>query len=677
MNRIFKNKKVLLPIFAILIMIITFIKISYSEELEDDVEVDTNSILTYYLHVTYDGIDRNGVHSNDTTIANINSGYMQIEDKLPDGLTFEGFVTTSDGSIGAVRRDNENIGCFGKVVDDTNDASPTEGTWNNDETEYTYHGLHYNKSTRTVSFKVNKLQAGCKLTVGIITRTPLTIDDPDTPVVEKRRDFYNFGNIIEKALSKNSNTVHVYMGRDDEPLYNVVYSYTGTVPNNAPLVPSLSNYIEGTSVGVASNPSVEGYTFSGWATSDVTVSNNSFTMPNTNVTFTGSFTENPKYNVRYTINGTNPEGYILPSTKNYYENAIVKLDSLKIGDVFNGYRFLGWGSSDVDITSDNNFVVPNHDVTIVGSFELVTYTVSYAFYDTLLPPNSNNYLPESETHRPGEIVTLPEVNDPEGYHFLGWYKENNFEMPNNDLTIYGEWGRQIGTFEPTITKELISQKSYYHPGDIVNFRINVTNTANFAITDVIVKEINDNAYFTSGTGYTIQSDHFAKIDSMNANSSITLNASYVVQNNDNNIVTNSVELVSALANENYVLKEQDYIATANFNIQSKITICKNINGVSLPNEFQFHITGTNYDSWITIEKDECDSVYVDPGTYRIVEIIPQEYEIYSVTGAINHNDSNLIVTQGSNYNITFTNKFRQKGFYHSFGRIENKIGGTG
>ena len=57
-------------------------------------------------------------------------------------------------TIGAVKR-SDGTSCPGSVVGD-------------------FAGLVYNESTRTVSFKVKNLQAGCKLTVGIVTTTPAT-----------------------------------------------------------------------------------------------------------------------------------------------------------------------------------------------------------------------------------------------------------------------------------------------------------------------------------------------------------------------------------------------------------------------------------------------------------------------------------------------------------------------
>ncbi len=577
MKDFFKSKKILIPVLIVLVTIVTLLRVSYSVPLDNDVEVEPDSLLTYYLNVTYDGVDRNGVKSNDTTVASINSGYMYVSDKIPDGLIFQGFVTTSDGSIGAVRRSDENTSCLGKVVDDTNEESVDTGIWNNDNTEYTYHGLHYNANNRTVTFKVKNLQAGCKLTVGIITKTPATIDDPSTTVVENRRDFYNFGQIREDSLTVISNTVHAFMGRSGS-LYGVIYQYTGNVPSNAPSVPGTATYASGSTVGVALPVDVEGYTFSGWSTSDVTINDGSFTMPSSNVTLTGSFTELPKYNVTYQINGTSPEGYVLPTSKSYYPESTVKVDSLSQGDIINGYRFSGWITTDVSVSNDKDFIMPSSNVRLVGEFSEVTYTVSYAFYDTVLPPNSNSLLPPTVSYKPGTTVSLANVTEPSGYKFLGWYKENNFVMPEENVTIYGEWMVQTGTFEPTIVKTVTSTKEYYKTGDIVTFKITVTNTANFPIHDVIVKENTENSKFVEGTGYTIETDHIAKINNIAANSSVDLFASYTVLDTDIDEVSNEAEIIGALADNNYILADKEYKAVAEFIVQSNLVVHHYVEG---------------------------------------------------------------------------------------------------
>ena len=670
-----KRKTILIVITIViaLILLVIFVAKGFSALLENDVEVKPDTELIYYLNVSYDGVDRNGTRSSSSRVAEINSDTIFVEDKIPDGLTFKGFVTTSDGSIGAVRR-NTSTTCLGKVVDDTNEEAVDTGTWISN-TEYVYHGLHYDATTRTVSFKVKNIKAGCELVVGIKTQTPSTIDDPETQVVETRRDFYNFATARERGLTINSNTVHAFMGDEFATEYNVSYAYSGTIPDNAPELPQTTGRTAGSKVGVAPDVKLEGYTFSGWTTLNAVISNGTFTMPTTNVVLAGTFTEIPTKKVSYELTGETPEGYVLPSEKNYYPASTVKVDSLKSGDVFNDYRFRGWTSSDVTIDNDGEFTMPSRNVTVQGEFEPVKYNVIYQFYDGVLPPNANNYLPATTSYSPGATVQLADVvSEPSGYKFLGWYKESEFEMPEHDVVVYGEWKVQTGLFQPTITKTINNAKPYYRVGDTVELKTTVTNTAEFSITNVIVKENTEKAVFTAGTGYSVLSDHVANIDTIAANSSIDLYSTYVITNEQGTITTES-EIKGALASNNYELFDKEYKATASFGIQSKLTVCSEITGNYDENRIQFRVTGNtnNYETWIVLEKDACETIFVDPGTYKIKEVVPQEYTIKSVTGAVNADNTNLVIASGQDYTVTYTNEFIKKGFFHSYGKIINRV----
>ena len=465
------------------------------------------------------------------------------------------------------------------------------------------------------------------------------------------------------------------MGKEDIPLKAVRYKYIGEVPSNAPAVPSSAQYAEGTKVGVAPNIEIEGYTFSGWQTSNVSVSNGSFTMPNTDVEFTGTFTkkEIPKSSVEYRIEGEMPNSYMLPLKKEYAIGSDVKVDVLKAGDVLNGYRFLGWTSNQVTVSTEGDFVMPSTPVVFVGKFESITYQVSYAFYDTVLPDNANKLLPNSSRYHPGDTVTLAPNPTAEGYEFLGWNRETTFTMPEENIIVYGEWKKKTGTFAPTITKENIGSNTHYMPGDKVPFKITVTNTSNFPIKNVLVKEENDPAFFTINSNYTIVSDHIANIDEIPALGKVELFAYYKVQIADTGTIENVVSIKGALADNHYELEDKEYVAQASLKVQSKLKICKEVTGVSLPNTFQFHITREGYDSWITLEKDECRTIYLEPGNYKIQEVVPQEYQIHQIRGDITMNNSILNVEDGKDYNITYINEFKKKGFLHSFGRVENHL----
>ena len=677
LKKLIKNKKILIGIILLFIVFITYIlRVSLSAEFENDVEVRPESDLTYYLNISYDGIDKYGFTSSDEKIASVNSGIIYVEDVLPEGLTFNGFVESTDGTFGATNRNNDGV-CPGYVVDDSEDFK--EGNNN-------YHGLHYDSTTRKVTFKVKNLQAGCVLTIGIKTVTP-PVDDPDTEEKENRRDFYNFATGKEGALTVNSNTVHVWMGDEKVELFTVTYKYDDkdAQPGNRPQLPSSMQYMAGSKVGVASDVNIEGYTFSGWKSSDVTInSDGTFTMPSKNVTLVGSFTENPKYNVTYRIDGEMPEDYVLPLTKEYYKGATVKLDSTRIGEVFGNYRFLGWIIEDNDINKIDGeyFEMPDKNVTIVGKFEEMKYNVEYKFQGKIIPPEADELLPDTKEYSFGSEVSLEEVKDiPDGYDFLGWYSDDTFTMPAEDVTIYGEWKELSGYFRPDITKEIINKKDYYYPGDIVEYKIMVTNNEDFDLTDVYVKENNENAYFTmyyddsaSSDLYFIESSNIVRIPNLKSKSSVQIRAVYHVTDKDRGTIKNEVEIIGASTKNNYELDiENGLTASASFETVASLTIEKKVNGNYDDKVFNIKIEGNNFSSTARLKRGESRTFYLKPGDYKVTEIIPQEYNLVSVEGIINSNAQIFKLDNKDNYKITFTNEFVKKGFFHASSEIVNKI----
>ncbi len=539
---------------------------------ENHIRVNENSELTYYLDVIYDGKDSQAITSSDTAIAEVKSDNIYIEDKIPEGLTFKRFLTSEDGTIGAVKR-SDGSSCAGYVV---NDAA----------------GLKYDPATRTVSFTVKNLKAGCKLTVGIVTQTPYLRD-----YGVDRMDFYNTGHAQENRYSINSNTVHAYIGREDMTDYIVSYSYTGDVPLSAPNPPENSSYIAGAPVGIEANPVVPGYTFSGWETTDVTVNDNKFTMPEKNVIFTGHFTKNQSYHVSYTINGDIPEGFKVPTTKEYEVGLDVKVDSLKNGDIINGYRFLGWTTSDpVDLTS-GTFIMPSQDVEIVGQFEKVKYKVEYAFQGAILPVDSSTVLPPTEMHYPKDIVNIKNnissttcrVNggtETKPCTFLGWYSKDTFTMPDKDVLIYGEWKITDGLFAPIITKSLAENRDYYKKGEEIKFKITVANTENYAIHDVLLNEKLEGVTFVEGDNYTLLNDKYIKIPTIAANSNVVVNAKFTAGDEIIKKYTNRVELLGAIADNDkaldtskeYVAEEEFYVSNIGLNINKINSKKQKLNG---------------------------------------------------------------------------------------------------
>lgn len=632
---------------------------SSSQLLFNGVEVEENTDLTYYLKVSYDGVDKYGVSSTTTRVSEVNSGVILIEDKIPNGLIFQSFVASSDGSIGAVEQSDPNKACLGKVIDD------------GDVTNNSYHGLHYNPDTRMVSFKIENLQAGCELTIGIKTKTPF-LDDPNTPVIESRRDFYNFANLNEDDYGDTSETVHAYIGDENELLHKVNYVYTDA-PEGAPALDNSNSYAKNSEVAVNLKPKLEGYEFVGWFSDDVEIIDDKFIMPANDVTLKGSFRKIDFYNVEYQIDGDVPDEYVLPSSKSYYPGSHVEIDSLKIGDVIGNYKFLGWQNDEIQLSDESSyFEMPNHNVIFKGKFEENKYKLQYKFYDTVLPPNYLSLLPADALYSEGEVVTLSEVSEVSGYEFLGWYSDETFVMPAEDVVIYGEWKAKNGEFSLDITKNVSTTKEYYRSGNIIKYKTTITNSNAFPINNVLVSSDVDN--FIENGNYEVLDNKLVKIPIILANSTVELYSSYVVDGDDTNKITVSSEIIGALA-DNYELAEGQYKASVTSNLQSKIKICCYINGVDDNNVFQYLINGSGntYNSSLVLSRNECKSIYVDPTNYTVQQIVPQEYELISVTGAATNNPAVFNVNQGQNYEVNFTNQFKKKGFFHSFGRIVNRI----
>lgn len=655
-----KDKKKVIVSLIVLVVIVSIIAIvaslSFAAPLDDDVKVDEDSELTYYIDVIYDGKDGSAVTSSDSATTQVYSDYIYVEDKIPEGLTFKGFVETDDGTIGAVKRSDGSF-CAG-YVDGGID------------------GLVFDNDTRTVSFKVKNLQAGCKITVGIITQTPTLSNGVN------RMDFYNTAYGREGSMSIKSNTVHAFIGRDNISPYNVIYQYTGNVPASAPEVPVTTSYVAGSTVSVNQDIELEGYEFSGWETDDATVANGVFTMPSSHVTFEGHFTkkEELKKEVTYTISGSSPEGYLSPLDKSYPVGSDVKLDSLKPGDVINGYRFLGWTTDDVELPSTSVdqstiFTMPNHSVTFVGKFERISYKVTYQFQGSVLPPNADSLLPAEKSYYPGDTVKVASFPVASGYKFLGWYSGDEFEMPEEDVVIYGEWMIETGVFSPKITKEIVNPKSSYQQGDVIQFKIAFINDTGLNLTDIMIEEQLEGCTFTSASLATISgrwldsgdisiptfgvsqieflSPSHAFITSLPDGTQGIIYAEYTVGSDTFKQMHNTVEVTGALATDsNYHLdSSKEYKAELEFIISN---ISLNINKT---NEDGENITGAEF----SLYRDSNLSNLVSTGlkftgfspntTYYLVETkAPTGYQLLGKTLEVKVDSEGNITIPG--YEVT-------------------------
>lgn len=128
------------------------------------------------------------------------------------------------------------------------------------------------------------------------------------PTEAKARSYPGFtAKPFNQLVIKNGLNVEIYYTRNT---HSVTYSYTGSVhPANEPALPAAASYKYGADVSVAAVPSAVGYTFDGWKISGATASNGKFSMPDNDVTLTGSWTAKTDvgYTVKYVEQGTTTE----------------------------------------------------------------------------------------------------------------------------------------------------------------------------------------------------------------------------------------------------------------------------------------------------------------------------------------------------------------------------------
>lgn len=538
--------------------------------------VEENSELVYYLKVGYDGIDRNGVSSDEGFGLDVWSSTIHVTDRIPDGLAFEGFVTTNSGAIGAYSKNDNTQTCAGNVFDDTREDS-NAGVWDDEEANYYWHGLHYQKSNRTVSFDVKNLGIGCEIAVGIKTRTP-TLDDDNL-----RMDFYNNANAIEKDANILSNTVHSWMARGVASTYRVTYQYIGDVPSNAPQLPEAAEYAEGANVAALNIGTVRGYDFSGWSSDGLTIENGVFAMPSHDVLLQGSFSEAQKHTLSYVVEGEKPSDYVTPSEAQYYAGDDVEIDSLANGDEIDDYVFSGWSVENIEV-QDGAFKMPARAVVATGSFARKEWSVSYAYEGDV--PEGAPSVPETRKYHRGDSVVIADAPTMSGYTFHGWNKEN-FVMGESDVVITGYFTKDSDYFSPGISIVITNPKEAFVKGDIVDFEITITNNENFAVSDVMIKEHLDGAEYVEGDSYEIRSSSVAKVPQIEPGESQKLRARFEVVKNETLHFENIVEILSANTNEEgYVFGGEDSKASVEFDTKRIGNVVTNlIEDISNPNTF--------------------------------------------------------------------------------------------
>ena len=128
----------------------------------------------------------------------------------------------------------------------------------------------------------------------------------------------------------------------------------------------------------------------------------------------------------------------------------------------------------------------------------------------------------------------------------------------------------VCTFSPELTKIILDPQTYYRFGDTVSFRVDITNSADFAVSATITDQMAGTKFTTSTTDdYVVVSDQVAETRPIAAGETLSLYVTYPVTTDITRLNTNTVEITSATATATgYYLSDGDHTASISFNTQS-------------------------------------------------------------------------------------------------------------
>ena len=311
------------------------------------------------------------------------------------------------------------------------------------------------------------------------------------------------------------------------PRYKVTYEYTGTIPADAPKLPDEASCKAGDTVKVADAPTLAGYEFSGWTTSDANITNGSFTMPSNKVTLTGSWAlrSDLSYTVHYYWNGTNDKVAEDKVVESQTFNTIVTEKPATVP----GYTPVSADSKTITIGTGTNEITFYYykNVTLTAEDRIVTYngqeqTVNTG-YDVVVKADN------------GKDFKLSGV-DFKGVHASGTGKE----VGKYDIDFVGETVGKTDTTAKYIVANTVKGTLTITPIDTVvvtitgNTDTKVYNGAEQSVTGYTVVSISDTNY--KDTDFSLKAGVEAKATGTNASDTaypMGLTADSFVNNNSN------------------------------------------------------------------------------------------------------------------------------------------------
>lgn len=309
-----------------------------------------------------------------------------------------------------------------------------------------------------------------------VTDTVVTVkpDDLKIPVGYEYDDDAD-NKLTGTITADNPLTLKVYYKRASFP---ITYEYEGPIPEGAPAVPSAGSKRFGELVDRAAALELPGYTFDGWQTDDVEVSESGeFEMPTKPVTFTGKWT--PRSDTKYVVQYYYEEQGVYPETPTMTSDPRSGTTDADASIII--------GSDDVPLKGEQGrtyvYDAGNPQAVTTAKVKGDGTTVLKVYFKqqiniTFQPGDHGTFKETTRKYFYGGEVAAPEPTGEDGYTFVGWAPETNVADPAKatvDNTYVAQWEANTDT-RYTVKYFYMSAGKYFDDANYSETRLGTTGS---------------------------------------------------------------------------------------------------------------------------------------------------------------------------------------------------------
>lgn len=392
-----------------LLLVTIILSVLFSCDLLNQVEQNTP-----VFRINYNGNGHtSGLCPYDDKIYN-NGDYALIEDcgsMIKSNYSFINWNTQPDGS--GVTYNS------GTIISINSSDLTLYAQWE-EVSQYNITYISNSHNSGTVPINANSYQSGDSIIIsdpGVLSREDYSFYGWNTKE-DGTGQFYSIGSEIVVGESD----ITLYAIWTPIETHSVIY-YAHDITSGSVPVDNI-NYVSGDYITILSGVNLirEGYMFHSWNTSSdgngkTYLVNATEEMENQDLILYAQWY--PVYTITYNYDSAD-SGTITQDTASYLSGTTIQIiDNSTITK--SGYRLSGWTigsqSSDVIYTANDDFVLPDYNVTFYPIWEeLNTYTLTYINGDSTVSELSYTELTE---------VTISSDLEKDGYIFLGWSGSNN------------------------------------------------------------------------------------------------------------------------------------------------------------------------------------------------------------------------------------------------------------